>query len=318
MTQSHPGIFLAKTQSRRALCREHFRVILAVDHFPNAVPGQFLQVLCDAPPASATARPSAPRQPAASAVKSKRNSTFNSPMLRRPFSIGGLRRDGNTSEIELIGRVVGQGTAWLSALEPGDSVDVLGPLGHGFTPPSPGNKVLLLAGGVGLPPIRWWGQVLREQHRDCEMIYGAQSRDTLPVRLCGEPAAEGDFGLCVEEFAACGIPAMITTDDGSCGLKGRVTDGLLRHFAHSAQPLHVSVYACGSLPMLRAVASICAARGVPCELAMERLMACGMGTCQSCVLPVDDHPGGAGRHYALCCTDGPVFDACQVCWSELR
>ena len=317
MTQTHPGIFMAKTQSRRTLCREHFRIILAVDDFPSAVPGQFLQVLCGASPDRATSHPGVPRRPAADAIKPERNSTFTGPMLRRPFSIGGLQRDGTTSEIELIGRVVGQGTTWLNALEPGESVDILGPLGRGFTPPPPGNKVLLLAGGVGLPPIRWWAQVLGEQHRDCELIYGSQSRNTLPVRLCGEPSTEGDFGLCVEEFAAWGIPTMITTDDGSCGLKGRVTDGLLRYFAHSAQPLSVSVYACGSLPMLRAVASICAKRSVPCEMAMERLMACGMGTCQSCVLPVRDSED-AGRHYALCCTDGPVFDASQVSWPELE
>ena len=318
MTQSPPGIFLAKTQSRRALCREHFQVILAVDDFPSAVPGQFLQVLCDAPRGSATTHRISPRLPAADADKPEQNSTFTGSILRRPFSIGGLRRDGNTSEIELIGRVVGEGTAWLDALEPGDRVDVLGPLGRGFTPPPSGNKVLLLSGGVGLPPIRWWGRILREQQRDCEIICGAQSRDTLPVRLCVEPAADGEFGLCEEEFAAWGIPAMITTDDGSCGLKGRVTDGLLRYFAHSAQPLRVSVYACGPLPMLRAVATICAAHGAPCELAMERVMACGMGTCQSCVLPVRDDSEGAAWHYALCCTDGPVFDASRVCWAELR
>ena len=239
-------------------------------------------------------------------------------MLRRPFSIGGLRTNGNTSEIELIGRVVGRGTAWLDTLEAGDRVDVLGPLGRGFTPPAPGRKILLLAGGVGLPPIQWWARVLRQQHHDCELIYGAQSRDMLPLRLCDTPAGKGEFSLCVEELAAWGIPALITTDDGSCGLKGRVTDGLVRYFAHSAQPTCVSVYACGSLPMLRAVASICAKHGAACELAMERLMACGMGTCQSCVLPVCDDTEGAGWHYALCCTDGPVFDASRVCWPELK
>ncbi|MFQ5627106.1 MAG: dihydroorotate dehydrogenase electron transfer subunit, partial [Methyloligellaceae bacterium] len=240
------------------------------------------------------------------------------PMLRRPFSIGGLRRSGSTSEIELIGRVVGRGTAWLNALEAGDHVDILGPLGRGFTPPPPGNKALLLAGGVGWPPIRWWGRVLRERHHDCEMIYWAQSRDTLPVRLCDDPSIEGGLSMCMEEFAAWGIPAMITTDDGSCGLKGRVTNGLLRYFTHSAHASRVSVYACGPLPMLRAAASICAKQGVPCELAMERVMACGMATCQSCVLPVCDQRDGAAWHYALCCTDGPVFDAHRVAWPMLR
>lgn len=239
-------------------------------------------------------------------------------MLRRPFSIGGLRRDGMTSEIDLIGRVVGPATTWLDALEPGNHVDILGPLGRGFAAPPSDNDILLVAGGVGLPPIRWWGQVLREQHRNCAMIYGAQSRDVLPIRLCDEPAAEGEFGLCAEEFAAWGLPTMITTDDGSCGLKGRVTDGMLRYFAQLAHPLRVSVYACGPLPMLRTVASICAKHEVACELAMERVMACGMGTCQSCALPVHDDYGSAGWHYALCCTEGPVFDAGRVAWDALR
>jgi len=235
-------------------------------------------------------------------------------MLRRPFSIAGLRRGATTCQIDLIGRVIGAGTMWLSRLKPGDVVDILGPLGHGFIPPPPDGNVLLLAGGVGWPPIRWWGQILRQRGVKCEAICGAQTRDLLPIALCEKPCPQGRFTLCGEEFSACGIPMMVTTDDGSCGMRGRVTDGLLRHLARSDDLSRISVCACGPEAMLSAVAAICDRHGLPCQVAMERVMGCGMGTCQSCVVPLRDAPWDEAWHYGLCCTDGPVFDARRVFW----
>jgi dihydroorotate dehydrogenase electron transfer subunit len=235
-------------------------------------------------------------------------------MLRRPFSIAGFRRDADHCEIELLGRVAGPGTAWLAACHPGDAVDILGPLGRPFSHPPAGAEALLVAGGIGLPPIRWLGEELTRQGVACEAVYGAQARDLMPITLALEPPADGSLSLCVREFASLGIPAMVTTDDGSCGVQGPVTKGVQHYLLgrQAAAPLYV--YACGPEAMLRAVALLCRDRGLPCEVAMERMMACGMGTCQSCVVRVVDETTETGWRYALCCTEGPVFNATKVLW----
>lgn len=289
------GIFLTTVCGRRTLCREHFEITLRLPSFPKAAPGQFVNVLCR--DAGAIAEDGA-----------------GGAMLRRPFSIGGLRCTNDGVEVDMMGRVVGPGTAWLDALRVGDEVSLLGPLGHGFTMPARGERALLIAGGVGLPPIRWFGEILRKDGVSCDVIYGAQTRDLLPVSLREEPSRDGDFSLCVEEFARDGIATSITTDDGSCGLHGRVTDSLARRLASESSPSSLRVYTCGPEPMLRAVARMCAERGLRCEAAMERVMGCGMGTCQSCVVAVKDAGSAEGRRYALCCREGPVFDVATVCW----
>ncbi len=289
------GNFLTTVCGRRTLCREHFVITLRLPSFPEAVPGQFVNILC--------------RDPGTIA-----DDGAGGAMLRRPFSIGGLRRVNDRVEIDIMGRVVGQGTAWLDALREGDEVSLLGPLGRGFTMPAQGERALLIAGGVGLPPIRWFGEILRKNSVSCDAIYGVQTRDLLPVSLREEPSLDGDLTLCVEEFARVGIAASITTDDGSCGLRGRVTDSLARQLVSESSPSSLRVYACGPEPMLRAVARVCAERGLNCEAAMERVMGCGMGTCQSCVVEVKVDGRAESRRYALCCREGPVFDAATVCW----
>lgn len=296
MTFPNRGIFLSRVLRRRTLCREHFELTLGLDHFPPAEPGQFLQVLC--------------REPVA-----QRSTSAGGAMLRRPFSIAGMRRSSARVEIDILARVVGPGTAWLDGRREGDEVDVLGPLGNTFSAPRREQLALLVAGGVGLPPIRWWGENLRNDGVSCVSILGARTRDLLPVTLCAEPSQSGDPLLCVDEFARDGIQTAVTTDDGSCGLRGRVTDALALQFKTLADPGAARVYACGPEAMLKSVAAICTERGVDCEVALERVMGCGMATCQSCVVPVKDAGRAEGWRYALCCRDGPVFDAAKVSWN---
>jgi len=302
-TMAERGIFLTRVASRRTLCTDHFAVTLALSSFPAARPGQFLQVLCR-PPDTASIASSAVASRAAHAL----------PLLRRPFSIAGLRRGAGVVEIDLIGRVVGPATAWLSQLRPGDAVDILGPLGTPFVLPPAEGYVMLVAGGVGLPPIRWLGEILRQSGMECRAVYGVRGREFLPVTLCAEPSKLGDFTLCVDEFAQDGVACAITTDDGSCGLRGVVTDVLRRELNGRGAAGIVKVYACGAEGMLEAVAGLCIAAGVACEVALERVMGCGMGTCQSCVVAVRDAASPQGRRYALCCTEGPAFDARRVIW----
>jgi dihydroorotate dehydrogenase electron transfer subunit len=289
------GIFLSRVARCRSLCDKHFELTLSLADFPPAIPGQFVQVLC---------RP--PQDAESGAV-----------MLRRPFSIGGLRRGAHGVDMDLLGRVVGAGTAWLATRSPGDSISLLGPLGRGFMSPLSDATALLVAGGIGLPPIRWLAESLANMGVSCTAIVGAQRRSLLPVALIEEPSANGSATNCMEEFSRWGIPAAVTTDDGTCGLRGRVTDAMAEFFRATNARESLCVYACGPEAMLRAVAALCAQQGVVrCELAMERVMGCGMGTCQSCVVPVNDPARAEGWRYALCCTEGPAFDARRVRWDE--
>ncbi len=294
---SQPGKFIARVARRESPCRDHFELTFEVKGFPDAAPGQFLQVLCAAPGASDS--------PDAAA-----------PLTRRPFSIAGLRRTGDTSHVSIIGRVVGAGTAWLSRLDVGDSLDILGPLGRGFSLPDEGRRALLVAGGVGVPPILWLAAYVSDRSIPCTAIIGATSGDLLPLTFEKEPVDTGDAVVRVDASSPMGVRTLTTTDDGSRGLKGRVTDGMLRMFAGQQAVQSLQVYACGPEPMLEAVALLCAEHDVCCEVSLERMMACGVGVCQSCAVAVRDSVHASGRRYALCCNEGPVFDARCVIWSS--
>jgi dihydroorotate dehydrogenase electron transfer subunit len=301
-TTAARGIFAGRVIHRRTLCDEHFELTFAFDHFPDAAPGQFVQVLCRDAHSGVDSESSPVPDAAASA------------MLRRPFSIGGLRRESATVEMDLLGRVIGPATAWLDRRKPGDEINVLGPLGRPFVVPTPSHQALLIAGGIGLPPIRWHAEILRKNGVSCHVIFGARERRFVPLDLKNAPSSDGEMTPCSEEFARLGVTVAVTTDDGSLGLRGQVTDAMQRYFSRADPAAPVIVFACGPSPMLRAVGSMCIDRGVPCELAMERVMACGMGTCQSCVVPVVDPARQEGWRYALCCTEGPVFAADAVKW----
>jgi dihydroorotate dehydrogenase electron transfer subunit len=249
--------------------------------------------------------------------------------LRRPFSLAG-RRDGRLVELDIIHRVVGTGTDWLSRLKRGDAVHLLGPLGNKFVLPPPGGLGLLVGGGVGIPPMLYLAEALATGGRRAAAFSGATSRDLLPLTIRhGEGAAppsadifEPRFG--VEEFARHGIPSVISTDDGSYGFRGFVTQALERYLdrllstQHSA--LGTVVYTCGPEPMMKRVAAIAAERGIECQVAVERAMACGIGTCQSCCIKVRKPDPAAvplpGRDwcYRLACTDGPVFRGADLLW----
>ncbi len=309
------GRFLASVRGRRALCREHFEIVLLVRGFPEAVPGQFVHIRCRELGRGA----SHPQECSKAAgdpagAEHKSHAAPDEPFLRRPFSIAGLFRSGVDCEIKIIGRVIGPGTAWLNGLSSGACVDILGPLGRGFERPCERATVLLIAGGVGLPPILWLADELAGRRAETIAIYGARSRDLVPLSIITEPSITGTASPCAEEFARNGIPLIIATEDGSCGFRGRVTDVLARRLASGAASAPPEVFACGPEAMLKQVAQMCGQAGARCQAAMERVMGCGMGTCQSCVIPVHDENAPDGWRYALCCKEGPVFDARRVGW----
>lgn len=232
--------------------------------------------------------------------------------LRRPFSIhrvdrpGGSggpprRSPGGSGAVEVVFDVVGAGTLALSRLRPRDVVDVLGPLGRPFAPPGEPAGCVLVGGGYGTAPLFFLAAELRARRCRVDLVIGAASA----ARLL-DPAEAGRLGHSLT----------VTTDDGSAGRPGLVTDPLPELLARTGAG---RVYACGPMPMLAAVSRVAAAAGVPCQVAVEEQMACGTGICFSCVLPVGGG-GGAGlaeTRMARSCLEGPVFDGAAIAWAEL-
>lgn len=294
-------VFTGRVATNRVLCREHRRLTLAVPGLPAATPGQFVHI---GPHVAGTDEQGQPQaDSAAGAARAV-------PFLRRAFSIAGLDYGPDGPEIDLIYRVVGAGTGWLSGLADGDLVAGIGPLGNGFTFPPPGATAWLVAGGVGLPPLLWLARELQRSGHRAVFFLGARSRELIALDI-----ATADGPTTAREMPD--VPLVLATDDGSAGLQGTVVDAVEAHAkAHEPAPADVAVYTCGPQIMMRAVAGFCRARDIPCQACLERAMACGIGTCQSCVVPVTDPSDRQGWRYALCCTQGPVFDAAEVLWDR--
>lgn len=298
------------------LCREHFRLSFRVGRFAEATPGQFVH-LC---PALETNGDDATGSGANAESTGGSGAGGAVPMLRRAFSIAGLRRAGGGAEIDVIYRVVGTATRWMSSLRDGDRLSVLGPLGNAF-PVHPTKPIAwLVAGGVGLPPMLWFAEALAEAGKQTIAFCGARSSDLLALTLSTDdpPAqdARRPTTRCVE-FARHGAGVVISTDDGSVGFHGHVGAALSAY--HDANPVtsaEVAVYTCGPERMMHAVAEYCAGCDIECHVCMERAMACGTGLCQSCVVPVHDETDPDGWRYRLCCRDGPIFDARRIIWEH--
>jgi dihydroorotate dehydrogenase electron transfer subunit len=291
------GIFLARAQSNQPLCAEHFRLVLEIEGFPDAAPGQFVQILCADP---------------------VQREAITATFIRRPFSIGGLRRSGNRCELDIYHRVVGPGTRWMGGLRPGDCVDLLGPLGRPFEIVTDHPVALLVGGGIGLPPLIWLAEALRGAGKETIAFVGARSGTVVPLtRRPDVPIVPLKPALVYDEFARFDTPVVLATNDGSIGSPGYIPDAFSSYLKqHAELASRAVVYACGPDPMMRAVARTCERHKLPCFVCLERVMACGMGTCQSCVVAVRDASAPDGWRYRLCCTDGPVFDSRVVLWND--
>lgn len=218
----------------------------------------------------------------------------------------------------MIYRVVGTATRWLATLKKGDSISVMGPLGRGFPLSESKANAWLIAGGVGLPPLLWFAEALRNSGKKAVAFCGAQSSDLLALQLdpCNPPAVNASRAtMSAAEFSEMGAPVVISTDDGSVGYRGHI-GAALEAYAQANPPRaeDLVAYTCGPERMMRFVAEFCAKRGIECYVCVERNMACGTGMCQSCIVPVLDQHDSAGWRYRLCCTEGPVFDAARVIW----
>jgi dihydroorotate dehydrogenase electron transfer subunit len=206
-------------------------------------------------------------------------------ILRRPFSVH--RAEGE--RIELLYQVLGRGTRELSLAERGAEMDLIGPLGSGWGVPDGTAHALVVAGGLGAAPMGMLVERLAAGGVAVTVAQGAPTGERLVAR---------------ELFESHARRVELATDDGSVGHQGFVTalvEGLI------ADDRPDVVYVCGPEPMERIVAAQAAAAGLPCQVSLERLMACGVGACLSCVVSTT-----AGRKRA--CVDGPVFDAAEVLW----
>ncbi len=214
-------------------------------------------------------------------------------LLRRPFSI--FQATGET--LSILYKTVGKGTEVLLRMTPGEELSMIGPLGHGFTVPPPGGEIpLLVAGGYGMAAMYLLAE--RSPQKGIVLVGGRRRVDI----------------LCEAEFRALGWEVRVTTEDGSYGEKGLVTQPLLTELkravaAGSRSPR--KLFACGPTPMLKAVGKLAAEFNVPAELSMDEHMCCGIGVCLTCVIPVKV---GDDWEYQRTCTEGPVFDARAIAW----
>jgi len=215
------------------------------------------------------------------------------PLLRRPLSV----HDAGPSGIELFFKVTGVGMDILARKRPGDTVDLLGPLGKGFTVTAElkGKRACLVGGGRGIAPLYFLGRELKVAGAQVTVLYGGRTIQDLPLR---------------GKFETAGLPLLCATDDGSFGFKGLVTESLERFLER--EPADV-LFACGPDPMMRTVSEHAGRRRIPCEFSLESMMGCGIGACWGCVHRIRDE-GGDG--WVKICEEGPVFRRDRIMWTE--
>ncbi len=220
--------------------------------------------------------------------------TQQSPLLARPFSIyAPIESDKNVVGIELLIKVVGEGTRQLSECRVDDQMALLGPLGNHFKVPNDAHRHYLIAGGIGVVPLVFLAKRMVSmgiEKRRCVIFVGGRSASDL---------------VGVDQLDDLGLNVHLVTEDGSKGCTGRVTDVVETHLdAHRPD----MAYACGPWPMLAAMAALSETEGFPCQVSIETMMGCGMGVCLSCVVKT--------RHssfpYWHACTQGPVMDAHRI------
>ena len=206
-------------------------------------------------------------------------------VLRRPISIAAVTKESMT----IILRVVGQGTKWLSERCIGDSLDVLGPLGRGFPRPEKDARVLIIGGGLGVPPLYFLGEALQAETDNVDIVLGFRTKEH--CILTGEFSRLGHL--------------VITTDDGSLGINGNVIDAVVS-LRNSGRRWDY-VYSCGPQGMLSRVKQHFSSQDVKGYVSLEEHMACGVGACHGCACPSEDH--SVTRRI---CVSGPGF-----AWDEV-
>jgi len=269
----------------------------AVAVFARAKPGQFVQIAC----------------------RDLKETRQCDPLLRRPFSIAAINnpdRASDTIQLQVIYKVLGPGTKWLRQRTAGDEIDIVGPLGNGFTlPENKQDHIIMVGGGVGLPPMFFLSDALAQQgYQNHIAVAGAQSGHYFSDILHPEINIDGTVTptMAMERFSRNRTGCIITTDDGSLGFHGNVAVALDKFLDRRQAWQKAIIYACGPGPMLKAIAGLAQKRQMNCQVCMEAYMSCGIGLCQSCAVATN-----SGNKYKLVCTNGPVFDSKTIAWDEI-
>jgi dihydroorotate dehydrogenase electron transfer subunit len=219
-------------------------------------------------------------------------------ILRRAFALSGATVSQQfAGTVQFVVAAHGPGTRWLVERRVGETLDLVGPLGNPFPLPSGPSPAVLVGGGYGSAPLLPLAQALLANGSPVEFVLGAATAH----RLYGEMTAKRMVGR-----------VSITTDDGSAGEKGLVTDMLPEAIERISAEI---VYACGPMPMLQAVGEVAQQHAIRAQVAVEESMACGIGVCMTCVLPVRCSDGKS--RFVRSCVDGPVFDALNVRWADV-
>ena len=209
------------------------------------------------------------------------------PLLKRPFSVHRWI-DGN---FQLLYRVVGKGTKILSERKPGNSLDILGPLGKGFPAPEKEKQVILVAGGLGIAPIFAMADSIKK--KTPLLFYGSQTKKNI---------------FLMDDFRSMGIDPIVSTDDGSSGRKGNIINVLKKYFTRHESPVtRYVLYACGPEIMLKSLSNLAAEYNIKGYIAMEQNMACGIGTCLGCIVKTK-------KGHKRVCKEGPVFPIEEIVW----
>jgi len=218
-----------------------------------------------------------------------RTGVGHDPLLRRPFSIHQVDTDGS---LQIYFKVVGRGTDVLAQCKPGETISVFGPLGRGYRLDVM-SPTIIVGGGLGIAPLLFLVKENCRLKKDCSndlIILGARQKIEIEPLL--------------DDFNQFGLNILTATDDGSLGHQGFVIEVL----ESIKLPVGCTVYSCGPEPMMAAVGAYCKSMGVPCQVSVESVMACGMGACLGCSRPAKD------GNYTHVCLNGPVYDAEDLLW----
>jgi len=206
-------------------------------------------------------------------------------LLRRPLSIHNV--DDNRRSLAVLFSIVGKGTKWLSERRPGENIDILGPLGNGYSINPSSRNLLMVGGGIGIAPLPFLARIAMERNCSVTMLLGAST------------VAQ----LCFEGLLPQGVDLIVATDDGTAGIKGFITDIICEHIWRD------QTFACGPVPMYRTMAKIPELKGKPVQVSLEVRMGCGFGLCYGCTVKTK-----AGSKQI--CKDGPVFELDEILWDE--
>ena len=234
-----------------------------------------------------------------------RCTTGDDPLLPRPMSI--YRVDGD--RLEILYEVIGKGTALMAKAGKGKILEIYGPLGRPFWKVPGARQIFLIGGGIGLAPF----------YALAEMFLNKATKDRAPeITVLFGARAKGRV-ICEEEFRKLGVRFEVSTDDGSCGFHGRVTE-LLEKKLKGSPSTPAALYACGPNVMMRETCRIALSHNLPCQVSLDEPMACGFGICFGCAVKIkrqatSDKQQNGEVTYKLACKDGPVFEAREVLWA---